>query len=93
MAARSQVSCCECSTTALARRAEIVNRLFEPFATSKPEGIGLGLAVARQIAESHGGRIVFQHADGETCFEVILPAAGSAIESRAKPQAVCSTET
>ena len=72
---------------------EIVNRLFEPFATSKPEGIGLGLAVARQIAESHGGRIVFQHTDGETCFEVILPVARIGIESRAKPQAVCSTET
>jgi signal transduction histidine kinase len=53
--------------------AEIVQRLFEPFATSKPEGVGLGLAVARQIAESHGGRIVFQRSSGETCFEVHLP--------------------
>jgi signal transduction histidine kinase len=52
---------------------EIAKRLFEPFATSKPEGIGLGLAVAQQIAQAHEGRIVFHRQDGETCFEVWLP--------------------
>ncbi len=52
---------------------EILDRLFEPFATSKSEGVGLGLTVAQQIAESHGGRIVFQRSGGETCFEVYLP--------------------
>jgi hypothetical protein len=31
------------------------------------------LAVARQIAQSHGGRIVFHRTSGETCFEVHLP--------------------
>ncbi len=52
---------------------EILERLFEPFATSKSEGVGLGLTVAQQIAESHGGRIVFQRSGGETCFEVHIP--------------------
>jgi signal transduction histidine kinase len=52
----------------------LLERLFEPFATGKPEGIGLGLAVARQIVESHGGTIRYV-ADGATCFEVTLPTA------------------
>jgi signal transduction histidine kinase len=52
---------------------EILERLFEPFATSKSEGVGLGLTVAQQIAESHSGRIVFQRNGGETCFEVHIP--------------------
>jgi signal transduction histidine kinase len=53
--------------------ANILPRLFEPFATSKPEGVGLGLAVAQQIANAHGGQIVFHRSGGETFFEVHLP--------------------
>ncbi|MCY2992060.1 MAG: HAMP domain-containing sensor histidine kinase [Planctomycetota bacterium] len=52
--------------------AEIRPRLFEPFATGKPEGIGLGLAAAKQIAEAHGGRLTFT-GDQPTCFELWLP--------------------
>ena len=51
---------------------EVAERLFEPFSTGKPEGIGLGLAVARQIAEAHGGSLDFSSAGG-TCFTVRLP--------------------
>ncbi len=47
--------------------------LFEPFVSGKPEGTGLGLFVARQIAEAHQGTIGWQRLDGMTCFTVELP--------------------
>jgi signal transduction histidine kinase len=52
---------------------EVAGRLFEPFVTSKPEGVGLGLAVARQVVEGHGGRIGWLRRDGRTCFRIELP--------------------
>ena len=56
--------------------AEIAGRLFEPFVTGKPEGIGLGLAVAMQAAEAHGGRLDWRREDGRTCFRIVLPVDG-----------------
>jgi signal transduction histidine kinase len=53
---------------------EIADRLFEPFVTGKPEGVGLGLAVARQVAAAHAGRISWSRVEGRTCFRVELPA-------------------
>ncbi len=53
---------------------EMVDRLFMPFATTKPTGTGLGLAMSQTIARSHGGTI--GHRPAEPCgafFYVRLP--------------------
>ncbi len=52
---------------------EIRDRVFELFASTKPGGGGLGLTVAKQIAEEHGGTIGFESAPGKTVFRVELP--------------------
>lgn len=50
----------------------IAEKLFTPFATGKPEGVGLGLAVARQVARAHGGDITCFRENGWTRFHVTL---------------------
>jgi signal transduction histidine kinase len=52
---------------------EVAARLFEPFVTGKREGVGLGLAVARQVASAHGGSITWRHTTEHTCFRTELP--------------------
>jgi two-component system nitrogen regulation sensor histidine kinase GlnL len=52
---------------------EIVDRLFEPFATTKSDGMGMGLSVAADIVARHDGRIEFDRAPGKTTFTVVLP--------------------
>jgi signal transduction histidine kinase len=52
---------------------EVAERLFEPFVTGKSEGVGLGLAVARQVTEEQGGRIDWRRESGRTCFRIELP--------------------
>ena len=53
---------------------EHLPRLFEPFMTTKPEGLGLGLAIRRSIVHSLEGDIAaFNNSDGGATFEVSLP--------------------
>ena len=55
---------------------EVRERLFEPFVTTKPEGLGVGLSICRGIVERHGGRIWAEdRPEGGTTFCVRLPLA------------------
>lgn len=53
--------------------AEFGETLFEPFVTSKPEGVGLGLALARQVAAEHGGELTWRRTADRTCFRLEFP--------------------
>jgi len=59
--------------------AEALPRIFEPFFTTKPkgEGTGLGLGIARQIVDKHGGAMRCESEPGWTMFEVRLPIASA----------------
>ena len=54
--------------------AAMIDRVFEPFTTSKATGTGMGLAMSRSMIEAHGGRIWFDTTPGAgTVFYVTLP--------------------
>ena len=54
---------------------EIAPQLFQPFVTSKPSGMGIGLSISKRIIESHGGEIsVTRNAAGGASFLFTLPA-------------------
>lgn len=53
-----------------------LDRIFTRAFTTKPDGMGLGLAICRTIVEAHQGSIRASNApDGGACFDVVLPAA------------------
>jgi two-component system, NtrC family, nitrogen regulation sensor histidine kinase NtrY len=56
---------------------EMAPRLFEPYATNKPQGTGLGLAIAQRIAVEHNGELAFVGRPGEgASFRLVLPVDG-----------------
>jgi len=53
---------------------DVLEKIFVPFYSTKPEGSGIGLSLSRQIISNHGGQIIVESEEGKgTTFQVILP--------------------
>ena len=65
--------------------AEMVPRLFEPYATSKEHGTGLGLAIAQRIAIEHGGELAYVARPRGAEFRMVLPLEGPPPVSEMSP--------
>jgi signal transduction histidine kinase len=60
------------------------NRLFQPFASTKPDGFGIGSFEARSLIAAMGGRLIVDSTPGAgTDFSIFLPAAS---DETAQPQ-------
>jgi C4-dicarboxylate-specific signal transduction histidine kinase len=65
--------------TGIGVSAETMERLFEPFFTTRTQGIGMGLPISRSIIEAHGGRLWAESNAGHgSTFRFTLPGAGGA---------------
>ena len=54
--------------------ADVQDQIFEPFFSTKPQGNGLGLAIARSVCRAHSGDLVLEtECDEGACFSLILP--------------------
>ena len=58
--------------------AEKLDKIFQPFFTTRKDGTGLGLAIVKKIVEYHGGEVSVSSSDSSgTVFSIILPGEGS----------------
>jgi signal transduction histidine kinase len=57
---------------------DVAGRLFEPFVSSKHDGMGLGLSISRSIIEAHDGKLTAEpNPGGGTIFRFSLPSGGA----------------
>jgi signal transduction histidine kinase len=65
---------------------EKLDQVFQPFVSTKGKGMGLGLAICREIAEAHAGRLEVESALGEgTTFTLRIPLYGDGVSTGALP--------
>lgn len=57
---------------------DLAASVFDPFVTGKPEGIGIGLALVKMVADEHGGGVTFERRADRTRFTLELPEASVA---------------
>jgi two-component system sensor histidine kinase FlrB len=71
---------------------EVVERLFQPFFTTRAEGTGLGLAIARGVARAHGGGIDVESTPGVGTEFVLVVSRGAGHDSAgASPSSITET--
>jgi signal transduction histidine kinase len=67
---------------------QVLDRIFDPMFTTKPEGMGLGLSICRSIVEGHGGRLwVSPNPAGGSIFQFSIPDARAAVSNEAASSA------
>ncbi|MGE5172518.1 MAG: PAS domain S-box protein [Betaproteobacteria bacterium] len=66
----------EISNTGREIDAALMNKIFQPFFTTKPKGTGMGLAISKRLIENHGGSIgIARNVRGGATFKISLPVA------------------
>ncbi|HKR36838.1 MAG TPA: ATP-binding protein, partial [Steroidobacteraceae bacterium] len=61
-----------------------INKIFDPFVTSKTDGIGIGLSISRAIVEAHGGKLWAENeARGGATFHFTVPVGGTELRESA----------